>query len=255
MEINSANTTLKKRNQGIVAILLVLAILIIDQWIKIEVKTSMTLHESREITSWFYIYFIENNGMAFGMSFINKIALSLFRCVAIIAISIYLCRQIMRGTRWIYAILLSMLLAGAAGNLIDCMFYGMIFTQSSPFYVSCPVPFGEGYSGFLTGKVVDMFYFPLIVTRYPEWMPMVGGQQFIFFSPVFNFADAAVSCSVIAGFLFCRKELSELTLHNSNKTDTCDDDEADKSDESKRHAAKAGDSKGTPGEEGSGHEK
>ncbi|MGM9713564.1 MAG: lipoprotein signal peptidase [Prevotella sp.] len=206
------STNITKQGQGLAAIILILAILIIDQWIKIEVKTNMTLYESRQVTSWFYIYFIENNGMAFGMAFINKIALSLFRCAAIVVLSIYLYRQIMKGARWIYVILLSMLLAGAMGNLVDCMFYGMVFTQSSPFYTSYLVPFGEGYSGFLTGKVVDMFYFPLIVTNYPDWMPVVGGQKFIFFSPIFNFADAAVSCSVISALLFCRKELTELSF-------------------------------------------
>ena len=222
------STNTAKQKQGLLAILLVLAIIVIDQWIKIEVKTNMTLYESREVTPWFYIYFIENNGMAFGMSFINKIVLSLFRCAAIVLLSIYLYRQIVRGARWVYVILLSMLLAGAMGNLLDCMFYGMIFTQSSRFYTSYLVPFGEGYSGFLTGKVVDMFYFPLIVTNYPDWMPIVGGQKFIFFSPIFNFADAAVSCSVISPFIFCRKELSEISLTRKKNIDnqkTTDDKE------------------------------
>lgn len=222
------STNTAKQKQGLLAILLVLAIIVIDQWIKIEVKTNMTLYESLEVTPWFYIYFIENNGMAFGMSFINKIVLSLFRCAAIVLLSIYLYRQIIRGARWVYVILLSMLLAGAMGNLLDCMFYGMIFTQSSPFYTSYLVPFGEGYSGFLTGKVVDMFYFPLIVTNYPDWMPIVGGQKFIFFSPIFNFADAAVSCSVISAFIFCRKELSEISLTRKKTIDnqkTTDDKE------------------------------
>lgn len=213
------STNTAKQKQSLLAIFLILAIIIIDQWIKIEVKTNMTLYESREVTPWFFIYFIENNGMAFGMSFINKIILSLFRCAAIVFLSVYLCRQISKGARWIYVILLSMLLAGAMGNLIDCMFYGMIFTQSSPFYTSCIVPFGEGYSGFLTGKVVDMFYFPLIVTNYPDWIPIVGGQKFIFFSPIFNFADASVSCSVILAFFLCRKELSEISFTHKKSID------------------------------------
>ena len=185
-------------------------IIIIDQWIKLEVKTSMTLFEKHKITSWFYIYFIENNGMAFGMSFINKTILSLFRLVAIIAIAVVMYKLIEKGARWIAVVLLAMLWAGATGNLIDCIFYGMCFTQSSPDYVSYCVPFGQGYSTLLNGKVVDMFYFPLIVTEYPSWVPIYGGQQFIFFSPIFNFADAAVSCSVIAAFIFCKKELAEL---------------------------------------------
>ena len=189
-----------------------LLILVIDQWIKIEVKTTMTLYEKHEVTSWFYIYFIENNGMAFGMSFINKTLLSLFRLAAIIVIAVYLFRQVMKGARWVFVILLAMLWAGAAGNLIDCVFYGVCFTQSSPHYVAYAVPVGEGYSTWLNGRVVDMFYFPLIVTEFPEWVPWYGGRQFIFFSPIFNFADAAVSCSVIAALLFCRKEIGEIAL-------------------------------------------
>ncbi len=200
----------KKKTQGIVAFLLFASILIIDQLIKIEVKTSMSLYESHEVTSWFYITFVENNGMAYGMTFIPKYALSIFRLIAICVIGWYLCRQIMNGARWVYIILLSMVLAGATGNLVDCMFYGMCFTQSTPDYVSYVVPFGEGYSGVLTGKVVDMFYFPLIVSTYPDWVPHFGGQPFIFFQPVFNFADASISCSVAALLLFCRKELSEI---------------------------------------------
>ena len=111
-------------------------IIIIDQWIKLEVKTSMTLFEKHKITSWFYIYFIENNGMAFGMSFINKTILSLFRLVAIIAIAVVMYKLIKKGARWIAVVLLAMLWAGATGSLIDCIFYGMCFTQSSPDYVS-----------------------------------------------------------------------------------------------------------------------
>ncbi|TGX79828.1 lipoprotein signal peptidase [Palleniella muris] len=213
----------KKKTQGIVAFLLFASILIIDQLIKIEVKTSMSLYESHEVTSWFYITFVENNGMAYGMTFIPKYALSIFRLVAICVIGWYLCRQIVKGARWLYIVLLSLVLAGATGNLVDCMFYGMCFTQSTPDYVSYLVPFGEGYSGFLTGKVVDMFYFPLIVSTYPEWIPYFGGQPFIFFQPVFNFADASISCSVVALLLFCRKELSEIgTMSGSAKNSNTD---------------------------------
>ena len=194
------------------AVMLIVALLVIDQVIKIWVKTNMHLYESIWITDWFQIHFIENKGMAFGLSFINKYVLTLFRIVAVAVIAVYLRNQIRNGARIIYIVLLSMLLAGAAGNIVDCMFYGEVFTASSPSYISYWVPWGHGYSGFLTGKVVDMFYFPLIVTTWPEWMPFVGGEQFIFFSPVFNFADACVSVSVVALFLFCRKELATLTL-------------------------------------------
>lgn len=217
----------KKKMQGIVAFILFASILLIDQWIKIEVKTSMSLYESHKVTSWFYITFVENNGMAYGMTFIPKYALSIFRLVAICVISWYLCRQIVKGARWIYVVLLSLVLAGAAGNLVDCMFYGMCFTQSSPDYVSYLVPFGEGYSGFLTGKVVDMFYFPLIVSTYPDWVPHFGGQPFIFFQPVFNFADASISCSVVALLLFCRRELSEIGASPNESPESRSDKQKD----------------------------
>lgn len=201
----------KKKIQLAIATVITLAILIIDQVIKIEVKTSMTLHESIRITDWFYILYIENNGMAWGMSIMPKIALSLFRFVAIFAISWFIFKQIKQGARTLYIILLSMVLAGAAGNLVDCLFYGQIFSNASPDYVSYFVPFGTGYAPLLEGRVVDMFYFPLIVTTYPDWFPFNAGEQFIFFSPIFNFADASISVSVIALLLFCRKELQALS--------------------------------------------
>ena len=172
----------------------------------------MCLHESIRVTDWFYINFIENEGMAFGMTFVNKIVLSLFRMVAICVVGWYLYRQIRLGARTMYLACLTLILAGAAGNLIDCMFYGLIFNASSPYYVSYFVPFGTGYAPFLMGKVVDMFYFPIIVTTWPEWMPLVGGGDFVFFSPVFNFADACVSVGVILLLLFCRRELSQLSF-------------------------------------------
>ena len=207
-----------KKKTAWLALLFIVVLLVIDQVIKIAVKTNMHLYESIWITDWFQIHFIENNGMAFGLSFINKYVLTIFRIVAVTLIGIYLHRQIQQGARTIYIVLLSLLLAGAAGNIIDCMFYGEIFTASSPFYVSYLVPFGQGYSGFLTGKVVDMFYFPLIVTTWPDWMPFWGGEEFIFFSPVFNFADACVSVSVVALFLFCRPELATLSVSNDEES-------------------------------------
>lgn len=205
--------TNNKKWQAAIAIIVALAIIVIDQIIKIEVKTSMTLHESIRITDWFYILYIENNGMAWGMSIMPKIMLSLFRFVAIFVIGWYIARQILRGARMIYIVLLSMLLAGAAGNLIDCMFYGLVFSNASQEWVSYFVPFGTGYAPFLEGRVVDMFYFPLIVSQYPDWFPFWGGEQFIFFSPVFNFADASISVSVVALLLFCRKELKHLSAN------------------------------------------
>ncbi len=193
------------------AVAIVVAILLIDQIIKIEVKTNMTLGEAKRVTDWFYIEFIENNGMAYGMKFINKLVLSLFRLFAIGFIGYYLAKIIKKNVAPLgYIVLIAMVLAGAAGNLIDCLFYGLIFDASTPFTVSQFVPFGEGYSTILHGKVVDMFYFPIIQTTWPEWVPYFGGSEYVFFSPVFNFADACISVGVVALLLFYRKQLEVL---------------------------------------------
>ena len=194
------------------AVLVVLAVLLIDQMIKIWVKTSMTLHESIHVTDWFYITFIENNGMAFGMQLGSKIVLSLFRVIAISALGYYIWLEVKRKAKTGYLVCLSLVLAGAAGNLIDCMFYGLVFNASSPYYLSYFVPFGTGYAPFLMGKVVDMFYFPLIETEWPMWMPFVGGDHFVFFSPVFNFADSCISVSVVWILLFYRQEISRMSF-------------------------------------------
>ena len=194
------------------AVLIVLAVLLIDQVIKIWVKTSMTLHESIHVTDWFYITFIENNGMAFGMQLGSKIILSLFRVIAISALGYYIWLEVKRQAKTGYIVCLSFVLAGAAGNLIDCMFYGLMFNASSPYYLSYFVPFGTGYAPFLLGKVVDMFYFPLIETEWPTWVPFVGGEHFVFFSPVFNFADSCISVSVVWLLLFYREQISNISF-------------------------------------------
>ena len=197
---------------GRLATLVVVATIVIDQFIKAWVKTNMTLHESIRIFDWFYISFIENNGMAYGMQIGSKLALSLFRVVAIGLLAYYVWLQVKRKARKGYIVCLSMVLAGALGNLIDSMFYGMVFSASSPFYTSYFVEFGTGYAPFLMGKVVDMFYFPLIVTTWPEWVPYFGGEEFVFFSPVFNYADANITVGVVLLFLFYNKEISKISL-------------------------------------------
>ena len=194
-------------SDGWIATILIVALLVIDQFIKIWVKTHMALHDDYVIASWFHIYFIENNGMAFGMSFIPKIGLSLFRIAAIGILVYCLARIVQREHRLGYVVCLAMIIAGAAGNIFDSMFYGLCFDASTPYHISQWVGLGNGYASFLHGRVVDMFYFPLIVTHWPEWMPWVGGEQFIFFSPIFNFADACISVGVVLLILFFRKDI------------------------------------------------
>ena len=199
--------------KGRLAVILIIAILLIDQFIKIWVKTHMELHESIRVTNWFYIAFIENNGMAYGMQIGSKLLLSLFRVVAIGALGYYIWLQSKKtNVRWGYIVCFSMILAGAAGNLIDCMFYGLCFDASTVGHVSQYVGLGNGYESFLMGRVVDMFYFPLIVTTYPDWFPVCGGEDFIFFSPVFNFADSSISVGVVALLLFFRKEIGQISF-------------------------------------------
>ena len=210
------NKNIAKR--GWLAAFIVVAILVTDQVIKIWVKTHMTLHEQIEILSWFKIVFIENNGMAYGMEIGSKLVLSLFRVVAVSVLGYYIAQQVRKQARYGYIICLSMVMAGAAGNIFDSMFYGLIFNASSEFYTSYFVPFGTGYAPFLMGKVVDMFYFPLIVTTWPDWVPIYGGQPYVFFSPIFNFADASISVSVVLVLLFYRKEISEITLKKQTPT-------------------------------------
>lgn len=203
---------MRKLSRGNVAVLLLVFILVADQVSKILVKTNMTIHESIEIFSWFKILFIENNGMAYGMEIGSKLLLSLMRVLLIGVLSVYLVREIKEKARWGYIVCLVMVVAGAVGNMIDGMFYGLIFDESTPYTVSELVPFGSGYSSFMTGKVVDMLYFPIINTTWPEWVPMVGGEGFIFFSPIFNIADSSISVGVVALLIWYRKELAEMSV-------------------------------------------
>lgn len=187
------------------SVVLILGIIGVDQCVKIWVKTHMALHDVIDITGWFKIAFVENNGMAFGMELVDKIFLTSFRIVAVVWIVWYMARVIRRGTGWAYVVCLSMILAGAAGNIIDCMFYGMIFNNPPAPLVAEFVSWGSGYESLFYGRVVDMLYFPLVEWRWPDWMPVCGGNNFIFFSPIFNIADASITCGVMALILFCRK--------------------------------------------------
>lgn len=202
--------------KGRLSVIIILAVLIIDQIIKISVKTGMYWHENIRITDWFYIFFTENNGMAFGMEVIGKLFLSTFRIVAVGLIIWYLIKIIKQNFNTGYIVCISLILAGALGNIIDSAFYGLIFNESTYDNISTFVPFGHGYSSFLHGKVVDMFYFPIIDTNWPDWIPFIGGDHFIFFSPIFNFADASISCGIIALLLFYSKYLNG-NIHHSKR--------------------------------------
>lgn len=208
---------MKYFTQGRLAALIIIAVLVIDQVIKIWVKTSMYMHESIRVADWFYIYFTENNGMAFGMELFGKLFLTSFRVVAVCLIAWYLLRVVNKHYKTGYIVCLSLILSGAMGNIIDSIFYGEIFSESTRTQIASWVPLGEGYGSWLHGKVVDMFYFPIIDTNWPSWMPFVGGEHFIFFSPIFNFADAAISCGIIAMLLFYSRYLNQESGSKSEK--------------------------------------
>lgn len=195
------------------ALLLIILILVADQVLKIWVKTHMVIgQEIHLFGNWGLLHFIENNGMAFGMEMggqAGKILLSLFRIAAISGIAWFLTSLIKKksNTGLIFAV--GAILAGAIGNLIDSAFYGMIFSES---YSQQAVMFppGGGYSTFLLGKVVDMFYFPVISTSWPDWSPFRPGESFVFFRPVFNIADSAITCGVFAILLFQKKMFRDI---------------------------------------------
>jgi signal peptidase II len=180
------------------SILIILLILVADQVLKILVKTHMTLYQQIPILgNWGILHFVENNGMAFGMALpgsLGKILLTSFRILAVVAIGFYLRHLIRIKAHTGLIISLSMVMAGALGNIIDSVFYGLIFGSSSPVQTAAMFPEGGGYAPLMQGKVVDMFYFPLIKGSYPQWFR--GGSSFIFFRPVFNIADSSISVAV-----------------------------------------------------------
>lgn len=202
--------TSKRRRclQALLVAYIFIGFLVIDQAVKIWVKTHMAVHDSIHVTDWFYITFIENNGMAFGMELFDKLFLTGFRLLATAAVAVYISKLIRRGVSWGYLICLAFIMTGAAGNIIDCVFYGLVFNDPKWPDVAQFVPFGEGYSTWFRGRVVDMFYFPLTQWTWPSWVPVIGGSDYVFFSYIFNVADACISCGVIAMLLFCRRTLT-----------------------------------------------
>lgn len=199
----------KNSRQGLIAILVIVLIIVIDQVTKILVKTNMSLGETIDITNWFKIQFIENPGMAFGLKIGSKLFLTLFRIIAVCFIGYYLYYLVKNKYSGGYIACVALIWAGAFGNIIDCVFYGEIFSASYPGHVASFVPIGEGYDTWFHGKVVDMLYFPLIEGQFPSWFPVWGGDDFIFFSPVFNIADSAITVGIFVLILFYRKTLNK----------------------------------------------
>ena len=194
-------------------LLIIIPIILIDQILKIWLKTTMHLGEEYNVVgNWFIIHFTENNGMAFGMQFAGeagKLILTLFRIIAVGAIAWYLNRLIKNKASFGLILSISLIFTGALGNIIDSVFYGVLFSETTFYQAASLMPEGGGYAGLLHGKVVDMFYFPLIETFYPDWVPFMGGKDFIFFRPVFNISDSAITIGVMILILFQRKFLSK----------------------------------------------
>ncbi len=189
--------------------IVILSILLIDQVTKILVKTNMTLGQSIPVFGdWFFIHFTENYGMAFGMEFsgaYGKFALSIFRILAVLFIGWYLHRLIIRRAATGLIVCVSLIMAGALGNIIDSAFYGLIFSESHFNQVAVMFPEEGGYGAFLHGKVVDMLYFPIIQGAFPSWVPFLADQPFIFFRPVFNIADSSITIGVFILIIFQKK--------------------------------------------------
>lgn len=205
-------------------IFIIAAIVIIDQAFKIWIKTHFYAGQEIKVLglSWFRLHFIENEGMAWGLKWgeqIGKMLLSLFRLAAIIFGIFYIRSLIRKNAPKGFLICVALIYAGALGNLIDSLFYGLIFNSSDPFIANIAqlFPAGGGYTSFLQGKVVDMLYFPIIVNaHFPSWFPIWGGKTFDFFEPVFNIADASISVGVIIIIIFQRKFFKKKQRMNRN---------------------------------------
>ena len=196
------------RRRMVLAVCIIVGMILIDQFVKIYIKTHFALHDSVKVFNWFYLYFTENNGMAFGWEiFNNKIFLTLFR-IAAAGVLVWLLVRICRRPKYPTGVVVcvALIIAGALGNVIDCMFYGLGFSDSA-WHIAEIFPAGGGYAPMFYGRVVDMIYCPIIDANWPAWMPFCGGEHFIFFSPVFNVADSCITCGVLILLIFYHKVL------------------------------------------------
>jgi len=206
------------------AVLIICSVLILDQLLKFWIKTTFYMGESHAILGhWFYLHFTENEGMAYGMKLggsNGKLLLSLFRIVAVIIIGWWLSRVIRKGAGTLLIVCISLILAGALGNIIDSAFYGIIFSESSFIQIARLFPEGGGYGTFLHGNVVDMLYFPVIESHYPSWFPVFGGDELVFFRPIFNIADSAITIGVCILILFQKKVFAPVDKSASDASST-----------------------------------
>lgn len=186
-------------------LIVLLVAIVADQWLKFYIKLNFTLGESVRVFDWFQILFVENPGMAFGWELGSKLFLSIFRIIVSGAVIWYLVRLMRDGYKLGYQIVVTLVLAGALGNIIDCVFYGKIFSESSYFELAEFMPAAGGYAGWFMGKVVDMFYFPLFT--FPDWVPFLGGE--IFFSPIFNLADSYITVAIFMLIIFYHKDFNK----------------------------------------------
>lgn len=198
-----------RRYDGLMATGVIFLVIIADQILKIWIKTHFYLGEDHSITSWFHIKFIENNGMAFGLELWNKFLLTFGRMAAVALFIWFLVKIRNRGDiRAGFIVAVSLITAGAAGNIFDCVFYGEIFNNPMPPEVAVMFPQGGGYAGWFEGRVVDMLYFPLFSFYWPEWMPWVGGEYYEFFAYIFNIADASICVGVALLIFFYSRDFS-----------------------------------------------